>query len=59
VVEPKDGVDVYPYRCSDCGQCFACSHKLIGYTHWRCPDGGLKRAVMDPGVRVPRKRGLI
>lgn len=32
-------VTVKPYRCSRCGECYPCSHRLIGYRYWLCPDG--------------------
>ena len=48
--------DVYPYRCSCCGRCFLCAHRLIDYAFWICHDGFNKPTTFDPGVLVAEAR---
>jgi len=40
----------YPYRCSHCGECFICTHLLVGYRWWLCPNGALTRTLFSAGV---------
>ena len=47
----------YPYRCSRCGECFLCGHKLLGYEFWVCSDGYKKPTRPDPGVTA--KEGIL
>ena len=51
IEETKAG-RVYSYRCSRCGECYACSHELIGYDFWICKDGARKPTTYDPGEFV-------
>lgn len=44
---------VYPYRCSNCGQCFVCGHWLIGMSWWVCSWWPFRRVSTRPSPGVP------
>lgn len=46
---------VYPYRCSACGGCYLCQHKLRRYEFWECFNGKLRPTHLDPGVPVTKR----
>lgn len=55
MIRGEEPVPVYVYRCSRCGDCYACQHTLDRKRRlWRCKDCTARTGV-DVGVRVPPK----
>lgn len=47
-------VRVYPYRCSRCGGCFACEHRISPTLRWwTCKDG--KHISTRPNAGAPAR----